>query len=327
MMDASLTNKEKYAEFCKQTYVPIYSKPWWLDAICGPDNWDVWNYETGGNIVAAMPYYKEKRGSYNYITKAPLTQNNGIIFKEEPNRKLPKLSAQQEKIIDAACDFIESLGLDVYEQQYQHTFVNWSPFFWNNYTCVLRYSYIIEDTSDIEKIWDSFTPENRNVIRKGQKLTNIFKENDPVDFYKQHERIYIRQGLKCPFSEELWMRLFSACEEHSSGQIYYAKDGDGNLNALMYLIWDERSVYLLMGGAMPEFSGNQAYSSLIFSGIKSAGEKGLSFDFEGSMIKRIARSYREYGAVPMPYYRIRKVFNPEIVRKEAENYIKVLEEE
>ena len=90
-----MTNKEKYAEFCKTTYVPIYSKPWWLDAICKPENWDVWLYESGGNILAVMPYYMEKRGNYNYITKAPLTQNNGIIFKEE-SRKLAKEASLQE---------------------------------------------------------------------------------------------------------------------------------------------------------------------------------------------------------------------------------------
>ena len=39
------------------------------------------------------------------------------------------------------------------------------------------------------------------------------------------------------------------------------------------------------------------------------------------MIQRIAHSFRQFGGVPKPYYRIRKVFNPEIVRREAEEYI------
>ena len=34
-----MTNKDKYELFCQQTYVPIYSKPWWMDVVCGgPDN-------------------------------------------------------------------------------------------------------------------------------------------------------------------------------------------------------------------------------------------------------------------------------------------------
>ena len=52
-----------------------------------------------------------------------------------------------------------------------------------------------------------------------------------------------------------------------------------------------------------------------------AHEKGLAYDFEGSMIKQIAKSFRQYGGEPTPYYRIRKVFNADIIRAEAERYI------
>jgi hypothetical protein len=35
-----MTNKEKYREFCKnEKNLPIFSKDWWLDAVCGKDNY------------------------------------------------------------------------------------------------------------------------------------------------------------------------------------------------------------------------------------------------------------------------------------------------
>jgi len=67
-------SKEKFKKFCENTYVPIYSQPWWLDIICGKENWNVWLYEKGNEVLAAMPYYTENRGKYRYITKAPLTE-------------------------------------------------------------------------------------------------------------------------------------------------------------------------------------------------------------------------------------------------------------
>ena len=73
--------KEEYSLFCNKEYVPIYSKPWWLDAVCGANNWDVWLYKPNGIVEAAMPFYIENRNGYRYITKAPLTQNNGIILR------------------------------------------------------------------------------------------------------------------------------------------------------------------------------------------------------------------------------------------------------
>ena len=124
-----MLNKEKYVEFCKDIYVPIYSKAWWLDAVCGEDKWNVWLYEHNSQIFAAMPYYFESRGNYKYITKALLTQNNGILFKYPEGAKSIAKQNFEEKVIEAACSFIKELNIDVYEQQYHYNFTNWLPFF------------------------------------------------------------------------------------------------------------------------------------------------------------------------------------------------------
>lgn len=326
-----MTNKEAYSEFCKSTYVPIYSQPWWMDAVCGPENWDVWLYRTGDETVhgveAAMPYYMEQRGPYRYITKAPLTQNNGIVFGYDSARGAVTRAEWEEKIINAACAFIKSLDLDVYEQQYHYSFQNWQPFFWNNYTNALRYTYVIPDTSDMERVDRGITSKYRKKIRKGQRLTRVCTDITADEFYTEHEKIFSRQGLPCPFSREFWLRLYGACMEHEAGQAFCARDEAGNIHALLYMVWDERSAYELLGGYMQEFSSSQAHPALIYHAITVAHEKGLAYDFEGSMIHRIARARRQFGGIPTPYYRIRKVFNPEIVRREAEDYIRRVAEE
>ena len=55
-------DKETYRSLCKiEPTIPIFSRDWWLDAVCGKDNWDVALVGKGGMIVAAMPYYMQKR--------------------------------------------------------------------------------------------------------------------------------------------------------------------------------------------------------------------------------------------------------------------------
>lgn len=321
-----MCNKTKYEKFIKTTYVPIYSQPWWLDAVCGKDNWDVWLYEKGGNILAAMPYYHEMRGNWRYITKAPLTQNNGIIFLHDKGSKLQKRASAEEKIIDAASKWLDEQSIDLYEQQYMHTFNNWQPFFWNGFKCVLRYSYIIEDTSDMERVKENFSAKLRNDIKKGERNTSSVEALDRDVFYTEHEKIFKKQDLPCPFSRDLWNRLFDACSEHNSGTTLCVKNHDNQISSLAYFVWDERYVYLLMGGSVPEFSNENTFSYLELKGIGLAHEKGLGFDFEGSMIKRIAKAFRDFGAVPTPYYRIRKIFNPDIIKMEAQQEINMLRE-
>ena len=197
-----MCNKDKYKEFEKNNYVPVYSKSWWMDAVCQPSNWDVWLYIKDGDICAAMPYYMEMRGSYKYITKAPLTQNNGIVFKTNKDIKRETEAKFQEHVINAANDFIETLELDVYEQQYHYSFENWLPFFWNRYTAITRYTYVINDTSDMESVWGEIASNYRNTIRKGYKAAQVAEGNDADEFWNLHKKVFEKQGLECPFSYE-----------------------------------------------------------------------------------------------------------------------------
>lgn len=322
------SNKEKYEAFCESTFVPLYSKSWWMDAVCEPQNWDVWLYENNGSIQAAMPYYFIIRDGRKYITKAPLTQNNGLIFAYQEGSKSVAKSILEEKVIDAACEFIKNMDIDVYEQQFQTSFVNWLPFFWNYYTAITRYTYIFEDTSDLNAIWESISSKRRSVIKKGQRCSSYSDTKLNVDsFYSEHEKIYSKQGLQCPFTYELWKRVAEACSINKAGKYSCRLADDGNVAAVSFVAWDDKYLYKLMGGPIPDYAKLDAYSALTWDEIELAHNLKRSYDFEGSVIKRISKSFREYGAEPKPYFRIRKVFNPDIIREEAEKQIKQLKGE
>lgn len=324
-----MDNKEMYASFCEKVYVPIYSKPWWLDAVCGSENWDVWLYIKGNNILAAMPYYMENRGKYRYITKAPLTQNNGIIFNYVNGDTMKRITKQEfeEEVIEKACEYIKSLGIDVYEQQYHYDFSYWLPFYWNHYSAITRLTYVIEDTSDMEEVWSNLSGNYRKNIKKGQKNCTV-KENMDVDsFYDEHENVFLKQDLKCPFSREFWHRLYGACSKHNACKTFYAVTEEGNVASVLFIVWDEKSVYHLLGGSIPEFQNLETYNALSWEAIQFAGKVGKKYDFEGSVIKRLSKSFRQFGGEPKYYYRIRKVFNPEILKMEYENQLKSLIQE
>jgi hypothetical protein len=44
----------------------------------------------------------------------------------------------------------------------------------------------------------------------------------------------------------------------------------------------------------------------MWNAIKIASENTKRFDFEGSMIENVERFFRSFGAVPIPYYNIKK---------------------
>lgn len=312
-----MNNKEKYLNFIETIYVSIYSQPWWLDAICEADNWDVWIYESNGNVCAAMPYYFENRGGYKYITKALLTQNNGIIFKYPDGAGNIAKRAFEEKVINEACNFIESLGLGVYEQQYHYSFNVYLPFYWNGYSAIPRYTYVIDKHISTEEAWKKMSSNYRKKTKKGSRNGIIKYDLGEDEFFSYHEKIFTKQGLECPFSKELWKRLYRACcIEQQCGKILSSVNEQGDIQSILFLVWDQESMYQLLGGSMPEYQGLETYAALIWEGIRLSREMNLHYDFEGSMIKRISKSFREFGGDPKLYFRIRKVFKKEILEKE-----------
>ena len=139
-------NNRKNFKIFRETYVPIYSQIWCLDTICREENWDLWLYERGGDVLAAIPYFLQRRGKYN------------------DNRKLCKVIEFEEKVIYGVCEFIRGLNINVYEQQYMYTFKNWLPFFWNKYSTITRYAYVIENTSNLEQVWINISFNYKNKI-------------------------------------------------------------------------------------------------------------------------------------------------------------------
>lgn len=314
-------SKELYSAFCGSTYVPVYSQPWWMDAVCGPENWDVWLYEEGGRVAAAMPYYLEKREHGLYITKAPLTQNNGIVFKHPANSGYVSQAKFEERVIRGAMSFVDSLGLAVYEQQFQTSFSNWLPFCWCGCSALPRYTYVIDSRSDIDDVRARISKLCGKKIRKGMRNGSMRIGMDPDCFYREHEKIFTKQGLPCPFSSELWADLYDSCLKRGCGEIVWYQTAEGKVASLLFVVWDDRRMYELVGGSVPEYQSLDTYAALIWSCVELAHSKGLLYDFEGSMIERISKSFREFGGEPELYFRIRKVYSPEVVRMEAERSI------
>ena len=93
-----MTNKEKYIQFCEQNdFVPIFSQPWWMDAVCIDGYWDVLLYEKNEEILGALPYYVKKKFGLSYITQPQFTQNNGVVIKYPENQSTRKSYLTRKK--------------------------------------------------------------------------------------------------------------------------------------------------------------------------------------------------------------------------------------
>lgn len=302
-----MTDKERYKLFCeKEKNIPIFSQAWWMDIVCGEENWEVYLYGKENDILASCVYYLKK--DENKITKALLTQNNGLIIKYPTNQKITSRLDFEEKIINDFCDYVKNLNIKKYEQQYHYSFTNWLPFFWHEYKELTRYTYVIEDTEDLKKVRDNYSSNARKNINKAKKNLKVIETEDIELFYKVNKMTFDRQKKEIPYTYDLFRNLYLACKERECCKLLIAIDDKERVHSVAMIVWDEDSVYYLLNGTDPELKKYQGNALLIDRSIEIASELGKKFDFEGSVIKGIEQSFRQYGGIPKPYFRIYKEF-------------------
>ncbi|EGR7968621.1 GNAT family N-acetyltransferase [Vibrio vulnificus] len=302
-------NKEKYRQLCQETdSIPIYSKDWWLDIVCGESNWDVCIVEKGNQIIAAMPYVIKRKFGFILLSHPPLTQKLGPWFRDSYFNNNKRLS--NEKIILTELES-QLPKCHYFSQNWHYKNTNWLPMYWKGYSQTTRYTYQIKALSDLDAVWKCIENSTRRQIKKAkEKLDLKIDMAAPVDeFLDLNQKTFERQGMKLPYSPELVRKVYAACKERNACDVFVVSDQDGNRHAGIFVIHDEQTTYYIMGGADPTYRSSGAMSFCMWEAIQKAAERNNEFDFEGSMIEPIEQFFRKFGAEQVPYYNVNKVWS------------------
>jgi len=299
-----MTNKEKYIKFCEKESIPIFSQYWWLDTVCDQNNWDVLLYEKGGKIIASMPYYITKKSIFTYLGMPKLTQTMGPYITYPKEQKYYKRLSWEKEIMSY---FIGNLPeFDYFAQNFNHKIKNYLPFYWQGFKQTTRYTYVIENTTDINMIWNNLTSDTRKKIKKAEKNLKIIETDNIDKYFSMVKMSFDRQHLPTPYSLEFFNKLNKECSSHKSRKIYLAIDEQEQIHVAIYIVWDKNSVYLLSSGGNPKLRNSGAKNLLVWHALKFASEQKLSFDFEGSMMENIEIYNRSFGAVQKAFFTITK---------------------
>ncbi|MEL7496255.1 MAG: GNAT family N-acetyltransferase [Planctomycetota bacterium] len=305
-----MSDQQKFIELCEQNdTVPLFSQPWWLDAICGRENWDVVVHEKGGRVVGAWPFVIRSKFGFKAITCPKLTQTLGIWLAGS-EAKYAKRLGQEKDIVQSLVKKLPKHSALI--QSFHHSFENWLPLFWSGFEAVTKYTYVIPDLQDLDAVWSETNANIRTDIRKAEKRLQVREDLSIEEFYRVVSLTYERQNMKITYSLPLLTRVINAAKERGCGTTLFAVDEQERVHAVLFLVWDKLSAYYLIGGADPELRKSGAGSLNVWKAIQLASEKTRSFDFEGSMVEGIERFFRGFGARQQPYFRIMK-FNSSFV--------------
>jgi hypothetical protein len=297
--------KAKYKKFCESESVPIFSQPWWLDAVCGPNNWDVLLFEKGGTLWASMPYYIKKKFGFTIIGMPLLTQTLGPYIKYPAGQKYEAKLSWEQEVMEYFIDKLPSFS--VFSVNFHKSITNWLPFYWSGFHQTTRYSYVIPKGMSFDEVLKNCSNDTkRRLLRLNELGIKPYESFDVGNLYRLASLTFKRKTMEIPYSYDFFYNLARACMQNDACKIYFVDDTDGNKVAGGLFVYDKNTVYYLVGGIDPEKKNLGAMNLVMFEGIKFALETGREFDFEGSMVKEIEKYFRSFGAIQVPYFRVYK---------------------
>jgi hypothetical protein len=293
-----LTGKDKYRSLCRtEPSIPIFSRDWWLDTVCGEGGWDVLLYEDKGRIRAAMPLYLPLPKT---VSMPPYTQTMGPWFaRETADTKYTTALGRRQAISQTFTGQLEKYTSFLQNFHYEAT--DWLPFYWAGYRQTTRYTYLLHNIRQTGRLWENMSLHiRRNMAKATKHRLAVRRGIDAADFLRVHSLTFERQGRK-PVHVATLKRLIDVSRERGQGDLWGGYDAEGRLHAAAFIVWQESGACYLAGGADPSLRNSGAHALVLWDAIRAVAGYTDLFDFEGSMLPGVERFFREFGAVQTPY--------------------------
>ena len=280
----------------------LFCKSWWLQAVSGAPP-EIVVALKGNEFAAGMPIVRRRRFGLSAIVMPPLTPRLGILFRPSHAKRVKRISEEQ-KLAEKLIRCIPTVHQ--FDMVFHPSFTDWLPFYWNGFGQTTRYSYVLDNITELDGIWAETRENIRSDVRKAERSgVTVSSSDDPADVLHLARQTFASKGyVDVPFGQAVLLRLDSVLRRHGRRRILVAKGSDGRPHAAAYLVWDNRRAYYLIGGGDPSLRRSGATSLCLWQAIQYASTVVDRFDFEGSMLRPVERFFRAFGGRQEPCFRV-----------------------
>jgi Acetyltransferase (GNAT) domain len=290
--------KAAYAQFCTQGYTPLYWQPWWLDATCGPEQWQLRLVtDKGGAPVAAwVAHERRKWGLLPVWTNPPLSSYSGCWFHlpDNPDFKRVTQYAWEKQVMT---DLIRQLPARTAIRQTLHPDVQYTlPLHWAGYGLNTRFTYRFGEVPAPAQWLPIIKRKLRTDLLKAQRLVKAQNTDDTAVVFQLHQASLVRKQVQTPYEYTTFERVCQAAKARQQVQMWVANDlQTGETHASLCMVHDERQGYLLLSGTAPQHKHSGAVLLLMQEALFFCHQHGLGLDFEGSMLEPVEMVLRNFG--------------------------------
>lgn len=258
---------------------------------------------SGAELVAGIPLYFERHYGITVCTMPKLTRAWGVIMRPLEGKRFAAVS-RETKILRVFAAQLASHKL--FFQAFHSSLPNWLPFYWSGFRQTTRFTQVLDDLSDLGRIWHGMSESARGQVKKAEKTGLTVIPCGIEDVYRCECESFRRQAKKPSHTEFLLRNVYEAATENGNGACFAVVDREGTVHSARLLVWDDDRTYNIVAGADSELRGSGANSLGVWHAIQFAAQHSRALDFAGSMIEGIARFNRNFGAKQVPYNYVMK---------------------
>ncbi len=166
-------------------------------------------------------------------------------------------------------------------------------------------NYRLDLNQPYERLYDNYSKNIKRNIKKAWKHDFFLNSNlKPEKFVAAVKKAQQEKGVIHP--DELYHaahRIIYNCLHRGKGVIMSAEGTDKQLEAAIFFMFNGMDMINLMNVTTPVGKEKGAMSYLLDAVIQRESNKRKFIDFEGSSVEGIARFYKGFGALNVPYYK------------------------
>lgn len=246
--------------------MPLFFRPYFLDAVCVNGSWNVHQEQDQFYV-----YHERKVGPFLFVLNPQLTPYLGWTDSCSRNSPLrfPRMG-------------MKLMGFPATEPSE-------------------KYTYRLDTSLGEDVLLKKLSRSHKRYVNKAiQDYT--FQPLDFKDFRLSMQQFFEDQGRSVPIPLDLLGSLDPILESRGERIILGGFDAENQLTSVIYLVLDEKYMYLLASGYK---KGHRSNYGLTWHTILEAKKRGLIFDFHGSMLPGVERFYAGFGGEKsyMPVHR------------------------
>jgi len=278
----------------------VFCRSWWLDAV---GEFRILGYFESDRLIAGIPLYFERRLGVRVCTLPRLTPTLGIMtgpLPSNPNKLAHRHHSIVRAIAKSLCEY------KFFFQAMHPSLTDWLPFYWEGFRETTRYTYVIDDLTNLDSVWSEMDCNARRQVTNAGKAGIRVVPCSIDDVYQCEYESHVKRGTKPRHSQDILYRIHTAAVRHSCGACNAGVDRDGNVLAASFMAWDSNRAYALVGGSSTLGRQSPTGYAVLWHEIQLAAKHSRIYDFSGSMMEGVSRFNRGFGAKQVPIHFITK---------------------